>query len=235
MKKFLGKLLGRNPEESALPTYANRSPRVRLPEIDAAVLFTDGREYPIRNLSETGLAIEGQGLPDEFNGQIRVGTDSAEVKLKVMRRRGSDMGLLITDGASGVRGLLRRVFADEFRAMEMTEVDSSRQKIVELGQPKWFYAPGNYELFFVEHEGKILRFEIEWNGQVLVYSNGSVRFGVVDSAALARSDGGHVRSELVMWAQEVLPETRRKALRIVENVSGLEPASRKQLQDLLKD
>jgi hypothetical protein len=234
MKNFLGKLLGRNLEEPAAPAYANRSPRVRLPEIDAAVLFIEGHEYPIRNLSETGLAIEGHGFPDEVSGQIRVGADSADVKLKVVRRRGSDMGLLITEGTSGVRGLLRRVFADEFRALEMTEVDPSRQKAVELGAPKWFYAPGNYELFFVEHEGKILRFEIEWNGQVLVYAGGSLRFGVVDMAAQARSDGGHARSELVMWAQEVLPETLRKALRIVENVNGLELATRRQLQALLK-
>jgi len=131
--------------------------------------------------------------------------------------------------------LLRRVFADEFRALEMTEVGSGRQKAVERGEPKWFYAPGNYEVFFVEHEKQILRFEIEWNGQVLVYTAGSsLRFGVVDLDALARSEGGHARSELVRWAQEVAPEAKRKALRIVENVPGLEPSAREQLQKILR-
>ena len=235
MKKLLGKLLGRAPEEPPAPSYLQRSPRVRLPDVDAATFVADGREYPIRNLSESGLALVGEGLPDEVSGQITVGGDGTPVKLKVVRRRGSDLGLLILDGASGVRALLRRVFADEFRALEMTEVDSSHQKAVDLGQPKWFYAPGNYELFFVEHEGKILRFEIEWNGQVLVYSAGSLRFGVVDLAAQARSEGGHARSELVKWAQEVSPETKRKALRLVENVNGLDVSTRKQLQTLLRD
>lgn len=234
MKKFLGKLLGGKSGPEAT-RQVQRSPRVRLPHLDEAMFVFEGREFPIRNLSESGMALEGEGLPDEASGEIRVSGESVPAKLRVVRRKGRDLGLVITEGNAGVRGLLRRVFADEFRALEMTEVDSGRQKAVELGQPKWFYAPGNYELFFVEHEARILRFEIEWNGQVLVYAaGGSLRFGVVDLDAHARSEGGHARSELVKWAQEVAPEAKRKALRIVENVPGLEAPARKQLQEMLR-
>jgi len=235
MKKILGGLFGKKETVATAKGKIQRSPRVRIPgSEDVQFLSATGKAYPIRNLSESGLALlsPGEHFPDEASGEIQVGDLSVYVKLTTVRRNGDEVGLTIGDGAAGVRTLLRRAFSDEFHALEMTEVDATRQKPVDLGQPKWFYAPGNYELFFVEHEGKVIRFEIEWSGSVLAFDGTQLRFGIVDGDS--RDSVSHARSSLVKWESEVQPAQKRKALRLIENVSGLEGSVRKQLQELLK-
>lgn len=238
MKKVLGKLFGggKSEEPAAEPARRQaRSPRVRVPLVDgASFVAEDGKNYALRNLSETGLALLSPGapFPDRVKGQLRVGGESVPVELTTVRRNGDEAGVRITGGEADVRALLRRVFSDEFKALEMTEVDSSRQKKVPVGNPKWFYAPGHFELFFVEHENKLLRFELEWNGNFLALADdGTLRFGAVNREE--REETGHAKSELVNWADSVSPEQRAKALRLVENVSGLEAASRERLVRLL--
>ncbi|MGZ3651804.1 MAG: hypothetical protein ACXVB9_15570 [Bdellovibrionota bacterium] len=234
MKKILGGLFGKKETVVTAKGKIQRSPRVRIPGTEDAQFSAGGKAYPIRNLSESGLALlsPGERFPDEASGEIQIGGQSVFVKLTTVRRNGDEVGATISDGAAGVRGILRRAFADEFHALEMTEVDARSQKAVEIGQPKWFYAPGNYELFFVEHEEKVIRFEIEWSGSVLAFDGSQLRFGIVDGDS--RDSVSHARSSLVKWESKVQPEQKRKALRLIENISGLDGNVRKRLQELLR-
>jgi hypothetical protein len=233
VKKLLGKLFGDKSPAPAAPI--GRSPRVRIPSIEGAAFVADGgTSYPVRNLSETGLALGSAGadFPGRVSGVLRVFGETTPVTLATVWRRNAEAGATIEDGAAGVRTLLRRAFRDELHALEMTEVDSSRQKTVEVGTPRWFFAPGNFELFYVEHERRLLRLELEWNGNFLALgADGALRFGAVERDA--REDPGHARSALVRWADTVPPEQKRKALRIVENIAGLEGAIREKLKELL--
>lgn len=235
MKGFLKKILGKKNEKEEAG-YRARSPRVRIPFIDRAVfLAADGKIYPLRNLSETGLALvckEGP-FPDTAKGEIQVGEEKVPVELRTVRRKGEDVGAHFTSDASALRGLLRRVFGDEIQAQSMTEVGAELQKEVLVGTPRWFYAPGNYELFYVEHEGKLIRFELEWNGNLLAYLNGSLRMGRIDRKGEDREKLEHARSSLVTWADQVRAEDKSKALRLLENIQGLDRSPREQMQALL--
>ncbi len=223
------KLFGQ--EKPAPRSFQNRSPRVSIPVVDQTVFVsTNGKTYPLRNISETGLAIAtlGEEFPATLKGEIQVAGQSAAAELLVVRRMPDVAGVKILEGAAAVRGLFRRVFVDEIHALEMTEVDSSRQKAVELGQPRWFYAPGNYELFYVEHENRVIRFEMEWNGNLLSFVDGALRFGTIDRRDREKVE--HAASSLVQWAETVQPEHRQKALRILENIPGLDGQPRQQIQ-----
>lgn len=235
MKEFLKKILGKGQEESA-KSFLGRSPRVKIPMMDRA-LFVDssGKVFPLRNLSETGLALvdEEGTFPDEASGEIHVGGEKVAVKLRTMRRSPKEVGAHFLADASALRGLLRRAFGDEIQAQSMTEVDSQHQKEVREGKPRWYYAPGNHELFFVEHEGKVIRFELEWNGKLLVYAEGALRMGKIDRKGDDREKQTHARSALVQWADQVRPEDLAKARRLLENIKGLEKTPRDQMQGLL--
>jgi hypothetical protein len=238
MKKILGKLFGggkEEPETAPHNKHVQRSPRVRIPLLEgSSFVMANGKSYPLRNLSESGLALlaPGEKFPEEASGELRVGTERVAVKIAVVRRNGDECGATINDGAAGVRALLRRAFSDEFKALEMTEVDSSKQKSVEVGTPKWFYTPENYELFYVMHEGKLLRFELEWKGNFLALTpSNTLRFGLVEHDN--RENMSHARASLVKWADTVPREHKVKALRIIENIAGLENDVRKILQGIL--
>lgn len=240
MKNFLKKILGGSGEEEQKgDRQVQRSPRVRLPVLDPAVFVaSNGKTYALRNLSESGLALvtEGERFPDKMSGEIVVAGDRAPAELIVVRRMGNEVGVSFAGDSMEVRGLLRRVFVDEFRAQGMTEVDPERQKAVPKGTPHWFYAPGNYELFYVEDQGTVIRFELEWNGNILTFVLGSgLRFGVIDrKPALEEDKVKHAQSSLVKWATEVKAEDRQKGARLLENIKGLESEPRAAMQKLLK-
>ncbi len=237
MKGFLKKILGKEPSLQGGGRKA-RSPRVRIPVIDQVVFLTpDGKSHPIRNLSETGLALtaENESFPDEVAGEILAGGERVKAKLKVVRRNGNELGAHFSEDPVEVRGLLRRIFSDELKAHGMTEVDPERQKALEAGKPRWFYAPGNYELFYAELDGKIIRFELEWNGNLIVYRQDTgLRYGQIDRSANQEHDKvKHAQSSLVKWADAVKDSDRKKAARLMENIEGLEPSARAALQALL--
>ena len=235
MRNLLGKLWGRKagPEEKA---HQPRSPRVRVPIADdATFVMPNGKTFPLRNLSETGMALLSAGFafPDEAWGEIRVSGERVTVKMAAVRRHGDEIGLAFTDGLAGVRALLRRVFHDEIHALEMAEVESGRQREVELGSPRWFYAPDNYELFYVAHEGELLQLELGWGENLISFDHTrGLRFGAVKDEG--RGGNAYARSALVSWASEVAPELKLKALRLLENVAGIEPEIRRKMEEILK-
>lgn len=236
MKSLIRKIFGGG-EEAKGSSQVQRSPRVRIPTLDPAVFVAaNGKTYPLRNLSETGLALvaEGERFPDEVSGEIVVGGLRVGAELQVVRRMGSEVGIQFAGDPMEVRGLLRRVFVDELHAQQMTEVDSERQKAPAAGKPRWFYAPGNYELFYVEDAGKITRFELEWNGNFMVYAaEAGLRFGKIDRNVPAEADkAAHAKSALVSWGP-LEAEDRRKAARMLENIRGLEADARREMQGLL--
>jgi len=235
MNKFLKKILG---GETKTKARRERSPRVRIPVLDQAVFVSmEGKKFPLLNLSETGLALlsENEHFPEEASGEIHVGGEKVDVKLRVVRRSGNEVGLHFSADSALVRGLLRRVFGSEIQAQAMTEVDPDLQKKVTVGTPHWFYAPGNHELFYVEHEGKVIRFELEWNGNLLVFADGSLRFGLIDRRDSHDQDKvKHAQSSLVKWADQVKDADKVKAARMLENIKALDAGAKKQMQDLLR-
>jgi hypothetical protein len=161
-----------------------------------------------------------------------VGSQSAPIEIEIVRRHGKEIGGRFVGDSTALRGLLRRLFSDEIHALGMTEVDAKSQKSVERGEPHWFYAPGNYELFYVDHEEEIIRFEMEWNGNLISFAEGSLRTGTVDRQV--REEVSHAQSSLVNWSAEVESSKRFKALRLLENIPGLSAKARQQMQNLLQ-
>ncbi len=237
MKKFLRRIFGEEKKENP-EGHIRRSPRVRIPFVDRAVFVAaNGKEFPLRNLSETGLALLNQGdrFPDQVSGVIHVGSEKVDVELLVVRRTNEEVGVYFTNDSSSLRGMLRRVFGDELQAQGMSEVGPEHQKAVAEGKPRWLYAPGNYELFYVELDGKVIRFELEWNGNLLVYAEGGLRFGLIDrKLAHDQEKVKHAQSSLVKWADQVRQEDKVKAMRILENIKSLGDDTRQQMQRILQ-
>lgn len=212
-----------------------RSPRIRLLLSDAARLETEVGDFPILNLSESGIGFlaEGATLPTRLKANILLSGEQVALELEIVRRNGGQMGARFLGDAKEIRAALRRQFTEEIRATEMSEVDSAHLARDAAGTPRWFYAPGNYELFFLEAEGSVVRVEIEWNGRVVAgYENEALRSGTIEPED--RQEPGHSKSALVKWESEVKESDRAKAIRIVENVPGLDPVTRGLVVSLLR-
>lgn len=210
-----------------------RSPRIRLLLADGARFETADGAYPLLNISESGLGLLAENsAAGRMSGTLFLGSETLPVELEVVRQTGTFVGARFVSDTTPVRSVLRRLFLEEIRATEMSQV-SGRELQVESGTPRWYYAPGNYELFYVEREGKPERLEMEWNGRVVAANHGErARIGHLHEES--REKPGHPKSSLVDWEGEIGDEDRTKAIRILENVAGLDPAVRGMLVGMLR-
>ncbi|RZA08312.1 MAG: hypothetical protein EOP11_05195 [Proteobacteria bacterium] len=219
---------------AAAPAVLNRSPRIRLLLADGARFETEARAFPLLNISDTGLGLYAENdIPaGNLSGVLHLGDISLPIELEIVRQTGTLVGARIVGNPGVLRATLRQLFLEELRATEMNEV-SARADEGEPGTPRWFYAAGNYELFFLEENGQVLRLEMEWSGRVVSARKGEApRSGHLPKET--RDKPGHAKATLVEWEGPISEEERAKAIRILENVPGLEPAVRGQLVALLR-
>jgi hypothetical protein len=227
--KVLKKLFGRKERLSK-----ERSPRIRLLLGDGARFETADFAFPLVNLSDTGMGLlaERDFPSGEVDGVIHLGAAEARVSVKKVRESGTVVGVrLIGDGAP-LRSILRRHFQEELRATEMS-LAKGRSLEGEEGHPLWYYAPGNFELFFVVLNGQVRRLELGWPGRVVTAEQGRpARLGHLKDEV--REKVSHASSELIDWQREFVGDDLQKALRILENVQGLDPVQRSQLRIMIE-
>lgn len=234
MKKLMEKFFGNKKPKGKQA----RSTRVRLLLADAVRLETKDGAFPVVNLSDSGMGFlaEGEFPHKKVSGTLVLEKESIGVEIEVVRKNGGFVGARFLGDGAEVRSALRRHFSEEFHATEMSEVDSSHLAAEEgKGKPRWFYAPGNYELFFLEknEEGEILELQMEWGGRVLSASQeNGLRSGFIHKED--RTQPGHAKSNLIHWESQVSEMDQAKAVRVLENIPGLDPKVRGRLVSLVR-
>lgn len=230
MKAWLSKILPKKERE-----LKDRSQRVRLLFRDVVYVVSEHGRFSVQNLSETGLGFyhkEGTKFSSSFSARVFLNDETIPVQLEVVRSMPDFIGARFIGDRTEVKAALRRFFIDELKASQMSEVASDKIQANEGGKPRWFYAPGNYELFFIENEGRITRVELDLGGRVFVVQDGELRTGMVPQEE--KTKPVYAKSQLIQWDAAVQPEDRIKASRVVENILGLTGEEKKQIQNLLE-
>lgn len=194
-----------------------------------------GQDFPVGNLSETGLSLKNAPFAPQtrLRGSLRFAGKEIPVELEVVRRAQEEVGARLLEGGDLLGAEMQRLFADELQATRMSEVSAESLQTSEAGRPHWFYAPGNFELYFVESEGRILNAHVSWNERLVSAKAGEkARAGRMPEES--RDKPAHSRSSLVQWQSELTDADRYKALRIVENIRGLD-AWKEQLITLFRN
>lgn len=231
MKKFLKKIFAKKERKRV-----SRSPRVRLLLSDAIRFDTESGVFPVVNISETGMGLfcDEQNPLVDTKGILHLGEEEIPLEVELVRKHEGFWGVKFIGEGASIRSALRRHFMEEIHATEMTEVDSAHLAQASKGKPRWFYAPGNYELFFLEGpKGEIQELQMEWGGRVLHSSvNGGLRSGFLEEEN--RQKPAHARSNLVHWEGSFSEQDRLKGIRVIENVPGLDAVTRGKLVELLR-
>lgn len=233
MKSWLGKLWG-----SKQRTLQQRSPRVTLLRGEEVFFETADERYEIRNLSETGVGLASRELLLEpgavLEGRLWLLGREIAVRVEVMHAHGAMIGAKFLGDTRPVRSALLNLFGDEVQALQMSEVSSEHVDMSRDGNPRWFYAPGNYELFFLEEAGEILRLELNLNGRVFLRERGGVlRMGFI--AEEVRHEVGRDRASLIEWLPAPDEVERTKAERVLMNMPALAPELRARLGIFLRN
>jgi hypothetical protein len=182
-----------------------------------------GEEFRVGNISESGMSLLHPELTPQsrWRGILHLAGKEIPVELEIVRQSGSEAGGRLLKGGEELGAEMQRLFADELQATRMSEVSSGHLQTEEEGRPHWFYAPGNFELYFVEKEGRIMAAHISWNDRLVSAKLGEkARAGRMPEEN--RDKLTHSKSALVEWQATLTDADRYKALRIVENVKGLD-------------
>jgi hypothetical protein len=211
----------------------NREPRVRLLPGEAIYFEDSTQKYKVENISESGLAFAKTTLQvgQRISGSLHIAKEAISLELEVMRAGETTTGLRIRNGEKLLRGALRRVFTDEYQAMGMSAVSSELLQAEAAGIPHWFYAPGNYELYLVEKDNKVVKAHVSWKDRIVAASSGEgIKTGFLQQED--REVPAHAKSALVNWLPAVDEQDKQKALRIVENIGGLSAQLKAELKKL---
>lgn len=237
MFKGLKKLLKKEEEAKR---FQERAQRIRLLEGQRFVFVWNAREFPIQNISETGLGLflpeNFHELPTQMQGEIRLEDMSLPVTVEVKRKTDVILGCQVVGDRSGMRKLIHKHLQTEIGAGKMSEVASENLKKDE-GNPRWFFAPGVCELYFLESGGNIFRMQLSFQGTFLEAELGKkARYGRVkefkDEAGASISQIN--KSDLVEWFGDFPEDVKKSAARILANIESLKPRDREQLLAMLR-
>jgi hypothetical protein len=232
MKDFFKKLFG-----SAQRQFFSRSPRVAFLRGDGVHFECSGKSFPVRDLSDSGLGIER--VDREFtmgavlDGKLTILSKEIAVRVEVIRVTEDVLGCKFLDDARPVRAALVDLFQEEIQASGMSEVSSKSLAKEEGGNPRWFYAPGNFELYLLENEGQVSRFELNLDGCIYSAKKGS-RLRVGNVPEELRGNPSHAKSSLIQWRDNLEEAERLKAERVIRNIKPLPKELGEQIIQLLR-
>lgn len=201
-----------------------RSPRVSLLNGEEVYFEHADARFNVRNLSDTGLGMDradrSLSKGAVLEGRLCLLSKEIPARLEIMWVADTTLGGRFLGDSRPIRAVLVDLFREEIQATGMSEVASERLVKEGEGSPRWFYAPGNYELFFLEKDGQVLRFDLDMNGRIFAAERGGrLRTGTIRRED--RNKPSYAKSDLIQWNEKVDDADRVKAERVINNIQPL--------------
>lgn len=198
----------------------------------------DGLALEIGNLTMSGVGLVYiDDLAEPQKGAILEGCFLFErieypVILKVIHHTGRILGCSFQGDLSQLSEFFSRYLSFELEGIRLEQVNPAVLKQERIGTPQWFKGNDQSELFFVEDEGHIVRFELSFLGNYLEWQeNKHVRHGlVVRDEDIGKSK--HKASELIVW-KDSSEEITELARRFVMNIRDLSEKNKSELVRIL--
>lgn len=232
LKKFLSLFKSQAPTKDFVP----RATRVQVIPIHGVTLKilsgeNSDKTLALSNISASGLgANPHQGMPLPRKGELLQATvlfPSARYPVKIRIAHSSElaMGCAFIEEFSILKNEILHYFNVELAAKELVEVNSDILKGEPDGAPRLFRGRNNCELFLVEHEGKIVRFQLSFFGNYIEGGEGlKTKLGFLSSTQNEKPK--YKGSSIVRLVSELSPEIIHNAMKFVDNIKMLSTEQR---------
>ena len=230
------KLKGIFKKEDKSKTTAERHTRVQVvPFYDVTLNVLDqGKSEKIlkvANLSASGVGAipeAGMQLPnkgDRMTGSMVFPDGKFPVTMKVAHASDLAIGCAFVEEFTNLKNEILRYFSVELAAKELVEVNADILKSEPDGAPRLFRGRKNCELFLVENDGKIVRFQLSLFGNYIEGGEGlKTKLGFLASAQDEKPK--YKGTSLVRLVSEFSPEILSNATKYVENIQALSSEQR---------
>lgn len=220
----------------AVPQKSDRAPRVRLTPLHliAYQFDHDFSRIPAANISVSGIGLmrgsrEFWPLPGSMvKGILHVCDSSFPLELKLVHQTGAVVGCSYENPSREVVKSIERHLNVELAAMEMVRVDESLIDPAPDGSPHWYHGQNNTELFYVENNNQVERFNLVYFANYIQGGrNQPLRFGEVVT------ENGMASQELVRWQKSLNAESLSAAIRFLMTIPSVPAAHRDSILRLI--
>ncbi|MGE0614660.1 MAG: hypothetical protein AB7P04_03390 [Bacteriovoracia bacterium] len=224
--------------------FSARAPRVEiLPLHDISFIpeSAAGRTSPamsVANISVTGAGIfkGNSGIavaPGElFKGVFVIPGLQCPAAIRVMHSHTKIIGGRFEDLQREAEKMVIQYFNAEIGAIKMYEVNAKMLKPEPDGKPRWFCSSDRCELFVVESEGKVVRFNIAFFGNFFEGGEGKpVKYGHIIEDDKGVKGKGSALVDLVATTNKTDLDL---AVKFVMNIEQLERGQRERIADYLR-
>ena len=241
MFKKISTLLKRSQQDEK--KWALRAPRVAIHPPSKLEFASDelGFDVIVANISSSGIGFfcdPEQRWPEkgrEFRGNLLIEDETFPLHLKVVRISPRTIGCIFIGDLTALKKALDHHFSVEFSASNTSKVNSEILKTESDGTPHLFRGSDSGELFFVESDGKLLRFQLSFFGNYIEGGDGQkTKFGHVH-AETGRDKPKHKGSSLVQLSSQAPEGVKELAKRFIMNIPGLPPEKSKFICDAIEN
>lgn len=213
-------------------TKVCRSARISVfPVYDVYFQAAQGNREPavVVNVSSSGmglLRVSGRLWPERgavLDGEVNVHGKQVSVQAKVVRSTAAIVGCSFLGDTTLLAQTLSEYFSVELSAVHLSEVNPEILKKESDGTGRLFRSRQNCELYLVERDSRLVRFQMSFLGNYLEGSHEEgLKFGYVhgDDREKPKYEG----SSLVRYISMIPPEVLTSAEKFVSNVPGLDKA-----------
>jgi hypothetical protein len=187
---------------------------------------------PVINVSMSGIALlRGQVFgeakrSEKIDGDLFVSQSVFSVQLDIIHVTNQVLGCRFIAPSFELKQAIVRYFDLELAALSLSEVNPAVLQRAEDGSPHWLLGKNNCELYFVENDGRLVRFYGAFCGNYFEGErSGTTRFGQV-AFDQPRNDLGYPRSTLLNVEQNVAPEMVEACIRFIECIQTLSKVQR---------
>lgn len=219
-----------------------RASRVRLMPLHDVYfrpLGETGEPVVVANLSSTGMGLvreTGRFWPQPeamVQGELVLPRKTFKVQIKVVRNTPSIVGCAFLSTPTELFDAIQEYFKVELNALQLSEVKQEILKEETDGTPKLYRSAKNCELFIVEAEGQIVRFQLSFLGHFFEGARGQpLKYGFIhgDDKEKPKYKG----SSLVRFTSNVPTDVLEAATKFILNVEGLSKNYRETIERALR-
>jgi len=223
-----------------------RSPRITVtPLHNISFHLTEPFELPdirIGNISSTGIGFLRDNMPEQltdtdiYKGYLVHHDRDAKIETRYVHHTARILGCAFLREFEEIKKIIRRYFTIEMAAMDLAEVSHKVLRKLPEGTPHWFQKTGDCELYYVEDNGEILRFNVTFFGNYLEFEQGKkLVYGRIISEAPEFSGTmvGYRTADFVLIESTIPPEVVAGAVNFVMNIEGMAPRHKKFICEML--
>ena len=206
-----------------------RAPRIKSFSLkECRYINQNDSEFELTNLSSTGIGIARKADDrwpaegDKMTGTLRIQENEVPIFLQIVRKDGYNVGCAYAQDPIELKGLIYNMYDTEFSALELKKVNQSILREQPDGKPHWFFDGSGGELYFVERNGKIGRYSINFKNHHIE--------GAIDKRPIVRAEleTGHA-------AVTMTDKVREQFLRFLNNIENLEDEYLQRLVALINE